>query len=423
MRVGLHGRLEDNRGFILPLTAIILIAAVILVTTVMVVSQRTSKTAIYDYCTAQARYAADTGIERIKLYFLGDSYWSDGSVAEGPVDKNSTVEKVLIEHQVYDNKEVAVITSTGRCRDVKKTVRVVMEISRIPLITSYGGGLKVLNPYSTAKPDDPKSVTIQSYGRLFPVNTDLLINGNLYIEGYPLIGNRSKPRHIYVAGSIITDYAYNKPAIIGDAYAAGTVNPEYVSGTAVSGYEMPEMPDINDVDNLVSVARELAKITEKATKEQHYFPSSKVFKESDIKKLKRGVYFVEGDAYIRGDVKTNSEIAIVASRDFYIDRISYWIYPKIKDENLTIIAGRNVIIQYARTVDIALAVAKDLISWTPAPGGKATLRYGAFVGSRIYITHYGGTTTLEFSQNDNIDFDVLAAPIHTGKIIERTEID
>jgi hypothetical protein len=427
MRLGICGKLTGGRGFVLPVVLVIVIGILFVGLAAVQFSAQASKTAAGDRELAQARYAADTGIERIKVFLMADPKWSDGSVAEGPVDLTSEVEKVTVEHAVQDGRQVAIVTSTGRCHGVRKTVRVVMETGQVPLVSSFGGGLKILNPNSSAHPGDHRSITIYGSGIRFPVNTDLLVNGNIYIEGTPVIGNTSKRRTVCANGSIFTDLAYFKPCIYGDAYASGQVDPRFVAGQAVSNWSAPPLPDIEEVNKLVNMAREVALATERATGEKHYFASDKVFRSNDIKKLKRGVYFVEGNATIRDSVITDAQIAIVSAKNIYVDRTSWWgwwssPYPVIDDENLTILAANDIVFQYTRMVNVALAVAGNAVEWWPASGGTASLRYGALVGSMFRCLHYDGYTALELAQNDNIDFGILAAPVHTAKIISHSEL-
>lgn len=399
MRLGICGKLTGGRGFILPVVLVIAVGVFFAGLAAGTLSVRASKTAADDRTLAQARLAADTGIERVKVFLMADPQWSDGSVAEGPVDDTSEVEKVTIEHATQDGKQVAVVTSTGRCRGVRKTVRAVIETGQVPLVSAYGGGVKQLK----------EGVGITAGGNSW-VRSDVLVNGPLAVQGNGWIGSLSNKRTVYADGIV---NAGNKGTIFGDVYATSAI-----VGT-VSGKKNPywnppvPFPDIKDVNALVGLARSVAQAMEKATGETHYFPGSKTFTASELANLE-GIYYVEDSAYIPGGV-TNSRASIVAAGGIYVTG-SLWA------EKLVLMSADDLVLRNSSNTSVALAVAGGDAGWRQTGGGNAsfTLKYGALVAGTVNGGDLRGSVVLE--QNDAVDFGTLAAPVHTAKIVSRSEL-
>lgn len=399
MRLGLHRKLTDTRGFVMPVVLVVTAALLLAGLAAAALSVQASKMAAGDRELAQARCAADTGIERVKIFLRADPQWSDGSVAEGPVDESSEVEEVTIEHTVRDGKRVAIVTSTGRCGKVRKTVRAVIETGLVPLISAYGGGVKQLGQGDL------------ELGGSALVKSDVLINGSLDIRGNAAIGLPGENRTVYADGSI---YVQKAESIRGDAYATGYVHPLAATGKVVANWEPPvAFPGIGDLNSLIGLARSIAQATEQATGKQHYFPSSKTFTSSELANLE-GIYFVEGDARVSGG-NTSARASIVAAGDIYVTG-------SLLAERLVFMAGGDIDLKNSSGTSVALAVAGGDAGWRQTGGGNAsfTLKYGALVAGTVNGGDLRGSVVLE--QNDAVDFGTIAAPVHTAKVISRSEV-
>ncbi|NHM28140.1 hypothetical protein G7K71_14355 [Desulfofundulus sp. TPOSR] len=398
MRLGLY-RLTDDRGFVIPVALVIAIGLLFAGLAAVLLSAQASKMAAGDRMLAQARCAADTGIERVKVFLMADPMWSNGSVAEGPVDESSEVEEVTIEHTAQGGKQMAVVTSTGRCGKIRKTVRAVIETGLVPLVAAYGGGIKQLKQY-------PLEFSGSSL-----VKSDVLVNGSLGVQGSAAIGLSGEKRTVYADGSI---YVQKVKSIQGDAYATGYVHPLAATGKAVANWEPPvAFPDIGDLNSLIGLARSIAQATEQATGKQHYFPSSKTFTSSELANLE-GIYFVEGDAYIPGGA-TNARASIVTADDIFVTG-------SLLAEKLVFMAADDIVLKNASGTSVALAAAGGDAGWGNTGGGNAywSLKYGALVAGTVNGGDVRGDVTLE--QNDKVDFGALAAPVHTAKVVSRSEV-
>lgn len=395
----MRGR-SSERGYVLPaalaVAALLLFAGLAVGQYVLAVS----RAAADDRTLAQARMAADTGIERAKVFLLADPLWSDGSVAEGPVDETSEVEEVTIEHFSQNGKQMAEITSTGRCRGARKTVKAVFEIGAVPLIVSYGGGVKQLK--------EGAGFTAGGNSR---VRSDVLVNGPLAVQGNGWIGTPSKTRTVYADGWVDMG---NKGTLFGDVYATGAI-----SGTQILGERHPywtppvAFPDIRDVDALVGLARAIAQAVEQATGVQRYFPGNKTFSASELAGLE-GVYFVEGTAWLPGGA-TSARAAVVAGQGIRVTG-------SLRAEGLTLMTAGDLVLRNASNTSVALAVAGGDAGWRQTGGGRAsfTLEYGALVAGTVNGGDLRGNVVLE--QNDAVDFGTLAAPVHTARIVSRSEL-
>lgn len=400
MRLGLYRGLKDSRGFVVPIVLVIMTGLLMAAGVVSALSARSSRAGADDRALIQARYAADTGVERVKVFLMADPQWSDGNVAEGPVDETSEVERVMVEHTIQNGKQVAVVTSTGKCRGIRKTVRTVIETGLVPLVSAYGGGIKQLE-------NAPLKVGGSSI-----IKSDVLVNGNLSVQGSAVIGSLGEKRTVYADGNI---YVQKVKTIRGDAYATGWVHPQATTGKAVPNWTPPvAFPNIGELNALIDLARSVAKAMEKATGNQHYFPSNKTFTTSELKNLE-GVYFVEGDAYVQGGV-TNARASIVATGDIYVTG-------SLLAERLVFMAGGDINLKNSSGTSIALAVAGNDAGWGATGGGNAywSLKYGALVAGTINGGYVRGNVILE--QNDKVDFSTLAAPVHTARIVSRSELE
>jgi len=400
VRFGPYKTLKNIRGFIALIILVIITALMMSAIAVSILSTRASKAAVDDRALVQARYAADTGIERIKAFLKTDPQWSDGSVAAGPVDSTSEVEKVTIEHAVQNGEQVAVITSTGKCRGIRKTVRTVIETGVVPLISAYGGGIKQL-----------EKASLEFSGSSI-IKSDILVNGDLFVQGNAVIGLPGERRTVYVNGNV---YVQKAKTIRGDVYATGWVHPQAASGQVVSNWIPPvEFPSIEELNVLIDFARSIAQTMEKATGVQHYFSTSKTFTTSELEDIE-GIYFVEGDAYLQGGV-TNARASIVAAGNIYVTN-------SLSAERLVLIASNDINLRNSSDTSIALAAAGNNAGWENTGGGNATwtLKYGTLVAGTINGGSVRGNVILE--QNNEVDFSILAAPIHTTRIISHSELE
>lgn len=386
----------SSLSFVLVMAFILLFAGLVAAEYARTLSRATAD----DRALAQARCAADTGIERVKVFLMADPQWSDGSVAEGPVDATSTVEKITIVLTTLPNgNRAAVVTSTGRCGKTRKTVRAVIEIGLVPLVSAYGGGIKQLK----------EGVGITVGGNSW-VRSDVLVCGPLTIQGNGWIGTPSNKRTVYTDGVV---NAGNKGTIFGDVYATSVI-----IGT-VFGKQNPywsppvPFPDIGGVGALVDLARYVAQAQEQTTGEQHYFLGNKVFSASELAALD-GVYFVEGTAYLPGGI-TNARASIVA-----VAGIS--VTGSLRAEGVTLMTAGNLALKNASNTSVALAVAGGDVGWKQTGGGNASfaLKYGALVAGTVNGGDLSGSVILE--QNDAVDFGTLSAPVHTTKIVSQTEM-
>ncbi|MGB9887078.1 MAG: hypothetical protein ACPLRW_08780 [Moorellales bacterium] len=402
MRLGLHRELTGERGFAGFAALVLVIAATVLAAGLAVagVASHALKMTASDRQVAQARMAADTGIERIKMFLMADPLWSDGSVAQGPVDETSEVEEVTVERAVRDGKEVAVVTSTGRCGNARKTVRAVIETGVAPLVSAYGGGIKQLA--------DGAGLTA---GGNSWVRSDVLVNGSLAVQGNGWIGAPSKTRTVYADGPVDMG---KKGTLFGDVYATGAVYGAQILGESYPYWTPPvAFPDIGDVDALVGLARTMARAVEQATGVKHYFPGDKVFSASELAGLE-GIYFVEGTTYLPGGT-TGARAAVVAAGGIRVTG-------SLRAEGLTLMTAGNLELRNASNTSVALAVAGGDAGWRQTGGGNAsfTLEYGALVAGTINGGDLRGSVVLE--QNDAVDFGLLAAPVHTARVVSRSEL-
>lgn len=359
-----------------------------------------SRAAADDRALAQARMAADTGVERIKVFLLADPLWSDGGVAEGPVDETSEVEKVTVEHTVQDGKQVAVVTSTGKCRGARKTVRAVIEMGVVPLVSAYGGGIKQLK--------DNTGMTVSGST---VVRSSVLVNGSFQLIGTGCVGDPNRPRTVYADGYIWVKKVYT---IYGDAYATSWITPRAATGTQDDYWTPPApFPDIKALSALTALARETALALERATGTQHYFSTSKTFTAPELAAME-GVYYVEGDAYLpAGTIKGRA--SVVAAGNIHVNG-------SLQAERTVLMALGDIVFKNGSNTSVALAVAGGDAGWSATGGGNAklTLKCGALVAGTVNGGDLRGNVVLE--QNDAVDFGTIAAPVHTARVVSQSEI-
>lgn len=389
-----------ERGF--AALAILVVAVGVFLTGMTAASlvAQTGKAVVNDRAVAQARCAADTGFERVKLYLRSDPLWSDGSVAVGPVDATSTVENVTIEHFTTDGTQMAVVTSTGRCGNARVTVQVVVKLGQTPLVARYGGGVKQLGA----------GVPL-SLGGTALVRSDILVNGSFSVGASAAVGLPGERWAVYARGDIT---AQKPGSIYGDAYATGNISPGAATGLAVPYWQPPiPFPSTADIATVVNLARQIARNLEAATGTQHYFPSSKTFTVDEVARME-GIYFVEGDAVVPGGVTVAARATIATAGSIHVA-------DSLMAENLSLIAAKNIYLKNASGMSVALAIASGDAGWGGTGGGNAywSLRYGALTATTVNGGSLRGNVTLE--QNVAIDFTVLAAPVHTAIVVARID--
>lgn len=125
-------RITSGKGFVTPILAVILSAVLLLGVAVSGLSDQMSLTSRYDWNVAQARSAADTGLERAKAKLLENPMWDNGSEVTGTIDQN--VPDAQIEN-VDVKQESLTINSDG-------------SITRIVTVTSTGASGKAVNKVS-----------------------------------------------------------------------------------------------------------------------------------------------------------------------------------------------------------------------------------------------------------------------------------
>jgi len=146
-------RMNGERGFITPVLAVILAAALLLGIAVSGLSDQMSLTSGYDWRVAQARSAADTGIERAKAKLLENPMWENGSEVAGPIDPNvpdAQVDSVDVKQESLTvNSDgsitrVVTVTSTGSSgggpNKVSKTVQAKLAVNMPAPSGNKGGG-------------------------------------------------------------------------------------------------------------------------------------------------------------------------------------------------------------------------------------------------------------------------------------------
>lgn len=400
MRMGIYRGLKDSRGFVTPIVLVVLAGLLAVAGAATAFSVRSSRAAADDRTLAQARLAADTGIERVKIFLMADPQWSDGSVAEGAVDGTSEVEKVTIEQATRDGKQVAVVTSTGRCRNVRKTVRAVIETGVVPLVSAYGGGIKQLK--------DNTGMTVSGSA---VVRSSVLVNGGFQLIGTGYVGDPNRPRTVYADGYIWVKKVYT---IYGDAYATSWITPRAATGIQDDYWTPPApFPDIKVLPALTALAKETALALERATGTQHYFPTGKTFTAPELAAME-GVYYVEGDAYLPAGTITG-RASVVAAGNIHVNG-------SLQAEGTVLMALGDIVFKNGSKTSVALAVAGGDAGWSATGGGNAslTLKYGALVAGTVNGGDVRGNVTLE--QNDAVNFSLLSGPVHTAKIISRSEL-
>jgi len=400
MRFSLYKTVKSTHGFIALVILVIIVTFMMSAIAVSILSTQTSKSAANDRALVQARYAADTGIERIKLFLKIDPQWTDGSVAVGKVDNTSEVEKVTIQHSIQDGEQLTTITSTGKCQNNRKTIRTVIKTGLVPLVSAYGGGIKQLGEASLIITGTPS------------IRSDVLVNGDLSLQGNSVIGAYGENRMVYINGNA---YVQKDRSIRGNVYATGWANLLSATGQVIPYWKpTTEFPNIEDLNILIEFGQNMSHAIQNATSIQHYFPNNKTFTESELKNME-GIYFVEGDVYLQGGV-TNARASIVSKGNIYITNF-------LSAESIVLMSAGNISLKNSTNASVALAIAGNSIGWDNTGGGNATftLKYGNLVARTINGGSLRGNVSLE--QNDQINLNVLAAPIHTTKIISYTEID
>ncbi|MEW6046138.1 MAG: hypothetical protein AB1609_06620 [Bacillota bacterium] len=349
-----------------------------------------------DLDTAQARLAADVGVERIVRYLTAYPAWSDGSVALGPVGDRASVEEVKIER----DDDVVTVTSvgvSGRAHPVRKTVRVKLSLGLVPLVGAYGGGVKALGG---------SVLEVSGSAQLL---SGLLVSGGLTLGGDARVGSDSEPRKVYVSGDV---WSLKPSAIRGSAYATGTVSPGAATRENVSGWTPPQdLPDIARVADMVELGRLQAQLLEASSGVQHYFPGDRTFSAADLASME-GVYFVEGTAYVLGG-STSTRASIVSAGDIVL-------YGSLDAPAFSLIAGRDVVARNSTLVHVAVIVAGRDAGWGGTGGGHGVLRmeYGALAAATVNGNRLRGNVTLE--QDDEVDFGLVSGPVHVTRILERT---
>jgi hypothetical protein len=360
---------------------------------------RAAKMAAGDRMLAQARCAADTGVERIKAYLLFDPLWSDGSVAVGPVDETSEVVSVDVKHSTENGVHVTTVTSVGRCLGTEKAVRTVIQTGEIPLVFAYGGGIKQL-----------KKASMVFVGSCL-IKSDLLVNGSLSVSGDAAVGLPGETRNVYADGDITVQ---KTDGINGNAYATGEVSAGGATGQSVSNWLPPApFPDVEEVEKIVDFAREAAREEERTTGVQHYFPGSKTFTAADLAGMD-GIYFAEGGVTISGGTTT--------ARASVVSAAGITVAGALDAANVALITAGDVLLQNSKDVSVALVLAKGDAGWGGTGGGSASwsLKCGALAAGTVNNGFIRGNVTIE--QNGAVDFGALAAPIHTAQVISRTEL-
>lgn len=349
-----------------------------------------------DLDTAQARLAADTGLERISRYLAADPDWSDGSVAVGPVGDRAAVESVTIERE----GDVVVVTSVGVSggpHPVRKTVRARLRLGLSPLVASYGGGVKVLGG---------SPLRVSGNTRVY---SDVMVSGGLELGGNAQVGWRflwwEWPRKVYVSGDLT---GQRDGMIIGSAYATGSISPgDIATGENVPRWTPPvPFPDIARVADLIELGRMQAQLLESSGGGQRYFPGDHTFTFLDLLQME-GPYFVEGTAHVWGGI-VPSRATIVAAEDIVMSA-------PLVALNSGLIAGRDIVVPPANVVLAGMMVAGRDIGWGGTGGFE--LQYGVLVAATLNQNDVRGNIVL--AQKDDVNFSLISGPVHVAEVLER----
>ncbi|QSZ28032.1 hypothetical protein ACETAC_04015 [Aceticella autotrophica] len=360
---GLLKSLKKNEdGFTLALVLVVLSALLILAGTMSYISVRTSRAAIDDRSLVQARCAADTGIERARLYLSADPSLRGNIITNYKVDDTSVVEKVTVadDDRTPSDPDVVKVTSIGKCRDFEKTVTAYMRMGKGTLFNLFRPGMTQIG---AGKMD-------------FSGNAH--INSDIYANGYVI------PNHNGINGTV---YAVDPLTHIPTPNWNGV------------------FPQISDINNLIVSAGNIAQAM------GNYYDSSQTF---DVSNLKEGFYFVNGDVTINGG-STNNKICIVATGNINVNKVPLYA------SNLSLLTKGTIKFDAGNgDYKIALGVASDSIDFSGPGGGNSSLTYGALVANNTVNGGFlRGNVTL--TQDNNVDFNTIPAPGHTTKIISRTE--
>jgi len=338
-----------------------------------------------DWRVAQARLAADTGIERALRMLLADPQWRDGDRCTGPVCHGAEVERV----EVLQQGSLLRVVSVGKAGGVRRTAWAVVRPGLVPLLGSFGGGIKVLGG---------QVLEVSGSANL---ESDVLAVGGLLLWGSPSVGTAEKPRTVYAVG----DVAGKKQTVFGDVYATGTVSPGVATGREVSGWvPAGPLPSPEDVGQLLELARLQAEYLGQV------YPAGRVFTAGDLTLL-RGVVFVEGDVVITGG-NTGARAALCASGGIRV-------YGNLDAPRLLLLAGEDVDLSNSTRVRVAAVVARGSVGWGGTGGGRGSLvcEYGALVASELNGNFVRGNVRLR--QDDSISLQGLAGPVHSLEVVER----
>lgn len=346
----------------------------------------------WDWDVAQARLAADTGIERALPFLLADPAWVDGGVAVGPVGDRARVESVRVDRA----GEIIRLSSVGISGRVRKTAWARVRAGVVPLVGSYGGGVKSLGG---AALDLSGNATVDS---------NLLVRGGLNLSGSSQVGVPARPRHVYVEGDA---WSKKQGTVCGEAFATGSVSPGMATEGEHPGWVPPEpLPQAGEIAALVELGRLQAELLEAAGRGTHVFEGDRVFTAADLAAMS-GTYYVGGTAVLTGG-SVVSAVAIVAGGNVRV-------LGDLDAPSVCLLAARNVSASNSRRVRVAVVAAAGDAGWSGTGGGHGSfvMEYGAMVASSLNGNFLRGSTLLR--QDGTITFDAVAGPVRTFEILER----
>ncbi|MDI6604229.1 MAG: hypothetical protein QME35_03680 [Thermoanaerobacteraceae bacterium] len=388
---GLLKSLKKNEdGFTLALVLVVLSALLILAGTASYLSVRTSRAAIDDRSLVQARCAADTGIERARLYlsifpFLRANIIPN-LVSNYTIDNTSKNTYLEIMDDDQKRPNVVKIVSTGECRGVKKTVTAYVQLSTGTLFKLIYPGFMRLPSTSQYQPWQPENAII---------NSDVYLNGDLV----------------------------NKATIKGNVYAAGKIkNYGHIYGQSNSNWKgkLPDITKFSDlIDRAVSIAGQLSSIL---GNNGHYFNGSHTFTSYDLSNM-NGYYFVNGDVTINGGTTNQNKICIVSTGQININGN---LNVNNNTNNLVLISkdNFNFAVQYKSNYNFALGLSCGGTPWTANNGESIAIGYEYFLvdhtGLYVAPSSSGGITFNQYT-NNTINLDNLYLIGYSTTIISRTE--
>lgn len=269
-------RERSESGQVLILVVMVMVVLVVLAEALLNLSGRARAGAYTEQQIGQAFYAADAGIEYTRAKIVEEPDWfaelPDFTTSGKPIAvfesaefaggsyQVQAIEKTTVVEPVTGRKTGVVfkVSSTGVYREAKKSLQATFNVCTPD---SYLNGFVIL-------PDDPTPTVFTGN---FTLMGDLLCNGDIYLYGSAEVdGNLISSRHIDIRV------------------------PENFTGLRVENYQnVPPFPELDEGWYRVRAGEK-----EVRDGDRHIFTGDHVFSASSY----NGLYFVDGDVLIMGDL-------------------------------------------------------------------------------------------------------------------------